>query len=96
MTLNINPAESVILVDFQSRVGCIVNKKSEYKEALLVAQAFDSLIFLTSLPGQLSASPPPDPTPRDLSLLDSELLDIWAEIILLTDQVQLTLHCSIT
>ena len=95
---------------FYSRLGCIVNKKSDYKEALLVTQAFESLIFLTSLPGQLSASPPPDPAPRyavtavtaitaasiprDLALLDSELLNTWAEIILLTDQVQL-IHVSL-
>ena len=89
----LSPGANVILVekvsrDFNSRLGCIVYKRSDYKEAALAAQAFESMIFLTSLHGQLSDIPPPDPTPRDIALLDSELLNLWAEIILITDQVR--------
>ena len=83
---------SVILVqrvtrDFNSKLSCIVNKRGDYKEAALVAQAFESMLFLTSLHSRLSNIPPPDPTPREIALLDSELLNLWAEIILITDQV---------
>ena len=83
---------SVILVqkvtrDFNSKLSCILTKRGDYKEAALVAQAFESMIFLTSLHSSLSNIPPPFSTARDIALLDSELLNLWAEIILITDQV---------
>jgi len=98
LTLNIqsftelSSGASVILVekvsrDFNAKLSCIVNQRSNYKEAALAAQAFESMIFLTSLHGQLSDVPPLDQTTRDISLLDSELLNLWAEIVLITDQV---------
>ena len=100
LTLNVqsfselSTGASVILVqkvtrDFNSKLSCILTKRGDYKEAALVAQAFESMIFLSSLHSTLSNIPPPvsTATARDIALLDSELLNLWAEIILITDQV---------
>ena len=75
--------------DFNSRLGCIVHKRGDYKEAAAVSQLFEMMLFLTDLHVQLQ--PDTSPLPRigaaDISTLDAELMNIWAEIIVLTDQV---------
>ena len=73
--------------DFNSRLGCIVHKRGDYKEAASVSQLFEMMLFLTDLHVQLDTGPLPRIGAADISTLDAELMNIWAEIIVLTDQV---------
>ena len=73
--------------DFNSRLGCIVHKRGDYKEAAAVSQLFEMMLFLTDLHVQLDTGPLPRIGAADISTLDAELMNIWAEIIVLTDQV---------
>ena len=45
------------------------------------------MLFLTDLHVQLDTGPLPRIGAADISTLDAELMNIWAEIIVLTDQV---------
>merc|ERR1719308_331816 len=63
-----------LLVDFKSRLSCIVNKKAEYAKAQEVDGDFERLLDLISLHHRLAGS---GQHVNDKDALDAELVIIW-------------------
>jgi len=72
--------------DFNRDLGCILNKKSAYKEASGVLASFQSLQSLVSIHDEIQTSNKPTGA-NDVLDLDLELETLWGDIISLTDQV---------
>ena len=94
LTLNIqsftekSPAAALILSeklrrDFDTRLGPIVGKRGEYREAEMVQQTFNEMMNLVNLHSQLHPKPA---SGRDLDLLDTELVSLWNEMRVLTEE----------
>jgi len=70
--------------DFNSRLGCIVHKKGDYKEAEQVHSEFQRLLGLINLHHQLTVT---DQIQEDIGVLDQELRLIWDSIPLMVPDV---------
>ena len=95
LNLNINSitsrsqGEMVVLserlrTDFNLRMGCIVYKKGNYKEAEQVHSVFERMLSLISLHHLLTG---PDPVKEDVAVLDQELRQLWDRIPVMVEEV---------
>jgi len=81
-----SPAEALIFSEklrreFNTRLGPIVNKRADFKEAELVQLNFNEMMNLVNYHNQVSPdSIPPGNPASDLHLLDAELRNLWGEI----------------
>ena len=75
--------------DFSAKLRCVLQRKSGYKEAMIVFNSFQNLLHLVHLRQKLkNVSFGAEPR-NDLKALDSELEKLWDDIVDITDQVKL-------
>eukprot|EP00092_Neocalanus_flemingeri_P025702 GFUD01027865.1.p1 GENE.GFUD01027865.1~~GFUD01027865.1.p1 ORF type:complete len:345 (+),score=93.21 GFUD01027865.1:155-1036(+) len=75
--------------DFNSKLGCIVHKKGQYKEATQVHAEFEKMLGLITFHHLLSS---PVPGQADLLTLDQEMGSIWIQVPLLVEEA----HAAVT
>jgi len=71
--------------DFNSRLGCIVHKKGDYKEAEQVYSEFKRLLGIINLHHQLTV--PDQNQEEDIGVLDQELRRLWDFIPIMVPDV---------
>ena len=74
--------------DFSARLSCILQKKSGYKEAMIVFNSFQNLLQLVYIRKKLANVSFVAEPRNDLEALDYELEEVWDDIIHITDQVK--------
>merc|ERR1719186_2039699 len=75
--------------DFNSKLGCIVNKKGGYKQATQVSSKFEKMLGLINFYHLLSS---PLPDEADLLVVDQELGNLWVQIPVLVEEA----HAAVT
>jgi len=75
--------------DFNSKLGCIVNKKGGYKQATQVSSEFGKMLGLINFYHLLSS---PLPDEADLLVIDQELGNLWVQIPVLVEEA----HAAVT